>query len=118
MGFQDADIYNVPLNAEGQNIIAINVTNGLLQATSGPSDLPSAAGVIVTGVIEFSSGLQQVLASDSSWITLAAGTPVSFFEANFNDATWIPASEQGTDGVSPWGVTTIVPNNVIGCLNF
>jgi len=111
--FHDADIYNVPLYAGDENIIALNVTNGIKEGSAF-----NPAGVIVTGVIEFSSGLQQVLASNSSWITLAAETPANFFQATFNDAAWIPASEQGTDGGSLWGVTTIVPNNVIGCHNF
>ncbi|KAE9406450.1 hypothetical protein BT96DRAFT_934191 [Gymnopus androsaceus JB14] len=116
--FEDADIYNVPLNAEGQNIIAINATNGLLPTTSGLEDVPNPAGLIVTGIITFSTGLQEVLISNSTWLTLAAPTPANFFEATFNDAAWVPASDQGMDGVSPWGATTIVPNNVIGCLNF
>lgn len=107
--FEEADTYNIPLNAEGQNIIAINVTNA--------GSTPTPAGVIVTGVIQFSNGLQQVLVSDSSWVTLAAQTPVNFFEVTFDDAAWIPASEQGTNGVGPWGITTIVPNT-IECPNF
>ncbi|KAE9383175.1 hypothetical protein BT96DRAFT_929971 [Gymnopus androsaceus JB14] len=114
-GFQDADIYNVPLNAEGQNVIAINATNG---PDPGLGPFPNPAGLIVTGIITFSTGLQETLVSNSSWLTLAAPTPTDFFSPTFNDAAWIPASEEGTDGVSPWGVTTIVPNNVIGCLNF
>ncbi|KAE9406387.1 hypothetical protein BT96DRAFT_954855 [Gymnopus androsaceus JB14] len=109
--FFEADIYNVPLNAEGQNVIAINATNA-------PGVVSNTAGLIVTGIVTFSTGLQETLVSNSTWLTLAAPAPANFFSPTFNDAAWVPASEEGTDGVGPWGPTTIVPNNVIGCLNF
>ncbi|KAJ3727332.1 putative lectin [Lentinula guzmanii] len=111
--FLDADIYNIPLNPEGENVIALNVTNG-----PGPTDVPNPAGVIVTGIIEFSDQSQEVLVSDSTWLTLASDTPAGFMQPNFGDSAWIAATEEGLDGVAPWGVTTIVPTNVIGCLNF
>ncbi|KAF9041902.1 lectin [Hymenopellis radicata] len=98
--FTSAQVYTVAMNAEGDNVIAVNATN---VPPGGP------AGLIATVLVEYSDGSSETFVTDSSWKTLQSSTAAGFQSIATNDDGWNSASEQGADGVLPWGPTALPP---------
>lgn len=97
VGFQDAQSFNAPLQPSS-NLFAILATN-----SGGP------AAVIATISIEYSDGSTETVLTDNSWKTFVGSVPANFQSPSTDDSSWSAASEQGLEGVGPWGVTTIPP---------
>ncbi len=98
--FTSAQVYTVAMNAEGDNVIAVNATN---VPPGGP------AGVIATVLVEYSDGSSETFVTDSSWKTLQGATSAGFQSIATDDDGWNSATEQGADGVLPWGPTALPP---------
>ncbi|KAF9009835.1 hypothetical protein BDZ89DRAFT_516061 [Hymenopellis radicata] len=98
--FTEAEVYSVPLNSVGANVIAVNATN---------VDVGSRAALIATGVVQYSDGSQVQFGTRNTWKTLKAAIPSGFQATSFNDASWTAAVAEGGQGTSPWGFTTILP---------
>jgi len=49
--------------------------------------------------------------TDESWKYFRGEPPAGFIDPAFDDSAWLGGVTQGTDGVPPWGPTTVPPTN-------
>ncbi|KAK0480606.1 lectin [Armillaria novae-zelandiae] len=96
--YTSAQVYTVGLKRKSKNVIAINATN-----TGGP------AGMIATVLVDYSDDSTETFVTDASWKTLKSVPPSEFANPRLDDSSWIPASEEGKDGVDPWHQTSLPP---------
>ncbi|KAF8075281.1 hypothetical protein FPV67DRAFT_1476831 [Lyophyllum atratum] len=70
------------------------------------------AGVIASvELVSCVCGGDVSLVTDASWKYFRGEPPVGFIAPDFDDSAWLPGVAQGTDGVSPWGPTTVPATN-------
>lgn len=71
------------------------------------SNVEGAAALIGVIYVEYTDGTSDNFNTDASWKTLRTATPSGFQNPGISDYTWISASQQGLEGVAPWGNTTL-----------
>ncbi len=91
-------MYTIGLKRKSKNVIAVNATN-----TGGP------AGMTATVLVDYSDNSTETFVTDASWKTLQSVPPVGFANPGLDDSSWIAASEEGKNGVGPWGPTSLPP---------
>lgn len=96
--YTSAQVYTVALKRKSKNVIAVNATN-----TGGP------AGMTATVLVDYSDDSTETFVTDASWKTLQSVPPLEFANPRLDDSSWIAASEEGKNGVGPWGPTSLPP---------
>src|SRR6185503_7313690 len=101
----------------GNNVIAV-----------APNNTGTGAGSMVAALrLDFTSGSPLIIQTDTGWLTTGqtctdtvancitvvanqpSNNPGSWTSTNFNDSSWVAASDSGTYGVSPWNMTITDP---------
>ncbi len=62
-----------------------------------------------TVLVDYSDNSTETFVTDASWKTLQSVPPVGFANPGLDDSSWIAASEEGKNGVGPWGPTSLPP---------
>ncbi|KAK0220200.1 lectin [Armillaria fumosa] len=96
--YTSAQVYTVGLKRKSKNGIAINATN-----TGGP------AGMIATVLVDYSDSSTETFVTDASWKTTKSVPPPELASPRLDDSSWMAASEEGKDGIAPWGQTSLPP---------
>lgn len=65
--------------------------------------------MIAVVLVDYSDDSTETFVTDASWKTLKSVPPLEFANPRLDDSSWIAASEEGKDGVAPWGLTSLPP---------
>ncbi|SJK98725.1 uncharacterized protein ARMOST_01994 [Armillaria ostoyae] len=97
--------YSVPILDPDVNVIAVDGENGVV---SPGSTQPNAAAVVAALVIAYNDGSFATFYTSKNWKAVHS-VPSGFEEKDYDDGSWMAASEYGTFATSSYKSATTIP---------